>query len=623
MNRPISLNIIAGDFNKSAAESKRELSSYHHVCSTGESSKNSYRGNNSLDHIFVKHNKNIHVVNYRSEWNHKLEDMESIRDNYNTFLVTRVPDNEPPNPSDHGLLYLSLHVGNADIGVVSWNVMTQGLCRTEKQKAQAQGLANWNNPNALVHEQSIKVLQLLSSIFSNNEIDIVCLQEYGGVWEEYFNIPRLNHRFRAEGLHFINSERYHPHRPDTRRLPIDNRLQNELMSVPKQGLKRGHKTWVLLNHFNGRAIFVRGSIIDFDKFREIGISRRVDSRKGKQTAYADVYLDKNDTKINLSVGCRHGQIDVDTPVLNMADLRTTNMNKLSRRIRGEGLRKKTTKHKKHPKRKTRANAGFFWKKKTKRQKNVNVNVNVLMECLHWLDVLYEYCKDGNELEYMSDLYDFYNSKYTIYKTLYNKYYNSEYRHYKNKAVSLLMNKDDDIGDVVYFFDKSTYKKAHTIVYKYTTKSKKSKKLSNAAKDEISARDIVYRSINQIFQTLLNHKTQTKPKTQPKRKTHPKLRNERLLKGHLHGGLEDTEKMRLRLKLFRNKEFDYSSLASDPSTHGAKIRGEAQRQEDLKNEKLMKKYKVDTIAEAHAKWKKNLKPHSVKSGWTEELYNHRR
>lgn len=344
MSRSIPLTIIAGDFNKSLAETRRELSSLQYTCSTHETRQNSYRGNNSLDHIFIKKNKDIHIRNHRSEWNHRLEDMESIRESYQTFIQNRTSDNMPVNPSDHGILHLDLQVGNANIGVVSWNVMTQGLYRTEKHLAQQKGKA-LRKPNDLIKEQTFNILQSLGMIFSNNHIDIVCLQEYGGVWDEYYNIPRLNHYFKEQGLHFINGERYHEHRPSHRRLPVNESLRTKLMSIPQQGLKRGRSTWVLLNHFNGRIIFVRGNIIDFDKLRQTGISRRVDARKGKQTAFADIYIDKSDTKISLTIGCRHGQKDIDTPPINMQDLADYNINKLSRRIRGEGIQKHTKKRK--------------------------------------------------------------------------------------------------------------------------------------------------------------------------------------------------------------------------------------------------------------------------------------
>ena len=75
--------------------------------------------------------------------------MESIRESYQTFLKNRTPDNMPVNPSDHGILHLDLQVGNANIGVVSWNVMTQGLYRTEKHLAHQNG-KTLRKPNDLI-----------------------------------------------------------------------------------------------------------------------------------------------------------------------------------------------------------------------------------------------------------------------------------------------------------------------------------------------------------------------------------------------------------------------------------------------------------------------------------------
>ena len=187
------LNIIAGDFNKPRNDVEKELISYKHVCSTNENSSNSYR-RFSIDHIFAGRTDNIRTANCKSNsqpgnnqeqgWRYKLQNEQETTLAFKKYLEHPRQNRIPHNPSDHGILYSNISVDNANIGIASWNVMTQGLYRLQN---------NSFNEKKLVDLQTAKVLECLKDILLNPHIDIVCLQEFGGgrngeVWHNYYNI---------------------------------------------------------------------------------------------------------------------------------------------------------------------------------------------------------------------------------------------------------------------------------------------------------------------------------------------------------------------------------------------------------------------------------------------------
>lgn len=288
----VRLDILAGDFNKNIRDvfNNGELSKalWSVACKTNETNSNSYRNNNSIDYILINKDKHIKVEECNSIWNGKLQREKDLTERYRN-------GNFPEHPSDHGILYAKLNVHNTPLGVVTWNVMTQGLLRTQGHRI-----------NKIVHEQLNDVLYHLNNIFNSTNIDIVCLQEFGGaaVWDRYYNIPSLNKQL--HNLNFINGSRLHPERPTHRQIKINDKLKHELSNP---------NTWVLVNNNLGRVIFVRGNIIDFEKLRTVNISRWNDTQSGRQTTFGNIYLHKGNTSINLSVGSRHSQYDVETPAL--------------------------------------------------------------------------------------------------------------------------------------------------------------------------------------------------------------------------------------------------------------------------------------------------------------------
>lgn len=205
--------------------------------------------------------------------NHNVYNQYELRKEF-TRLVTEGPlsidSSILHNPSDHVPLRMDISLAStgvysspgkstaksppinskATVGIVTWNVLTQGISNKKKKKLM------WGDTSEL-NKQMLTVVECFNRIL-NLDVQVVCLQEFGGAlgWANYFNYKSLReHMAGMPGS--VRVYKGEDILPGGGRTKPDGSIPPSLAQVQSES-----NSWLFFRPEKGRATLIKAAVVD-------------------------------------------------------------------------------------------------------------------------------------------------------------------------------------------------------------------------------------------------------------------------------------------------------------------------------------------------------------------------